>query len=309
MANSVALPWRVLLAALHILPHRLLSASAGWASRRVLPGALQARMNRAFARHFLIDAGEAERPPEAYPTLSALFSRRLRDGARSWEGGAGSVASPADGILQGFGPLTEGTALQAKGLSYAVAELLGDEAEAKRFQSGAFLTVYLSPSHYHRVHGPCSARLRRARRIRGRLFPVNPGTAGRLPDLYVGNERVVALLESEGAHLAVVAVGALNVGSIRADFDPALNALARGAGVQSYRPPISLEAGAPLMTFRLGSTVVLLVSPKDGYTPRFRRGLGQGMELRAGAPVLELSPRVPPPANAPARPPLESGIP
>ena len=298
----------MLFVALRILPHRLLSASAGWASRRAFPGALQARVNRAFVRHFSIDAGESDRPPEAYPTLSALFSRRLREGVRSWKGRAGWVDSPADGILQGFGSLSEGTALQAKGLSYAVAELLGDEAEAGRYRSGAFLTIYLSPSHYHRVHGPCAARLRRARRIRGRLFPVSPGVAARLPRLFVGNERVVVLLETERAHVAVVAVGALNVGSIRAEFDPTLNPPARGAGegARSYDPPISLEAGAPLLTFRLGSTVIVLVSPKDGFTPVLRRGLDEGVELRAGNPVVELSSSGRPPANAPAP---EPGIP
>ncbi len=290
----------MLLAVLGVLPHHLLSLIVGWASRRPLPGALQARVNRAFARRFSIEVGEAEKAPEAYPTLSALFSRRLRQEARGWTGRAGWVASPVDGTLQGFGPLAEGTALQAKGLSYPVAELLGDDAEAEHYRCGAFLTLYLSPRHYHRVHGPCPAWVRHARRVRGRLFPVSPKIAARLPRIYVGNERLVVLLETEGAHVAVVAVGALNVGSIRAEFDPTLNSLARGAGggTRRYDPPIPLAAGAPLMTFHLGSTVVVLVSPKDGSTPVFRGGLREGLELRVGNPVVELPSPGPPPVEA-----------
>ena len=275
---------------LRVVPLRLVSALVGWAARRPLPGPVQAWLNRAFARRFSIDVTESEEPPEAYPTLSALFSRRLREGARTWNGRPGRFASPADGILQEFGLLAGGRALQAKGVPYSVADLLGDAARAELHRTGAFLTVYLSPRHYHRVHGPCAARLRAARRIRGRHLPVRPEIAARASRLYVGNERLAVFLETGAAHLAVVAVGALNVGSIRADFDPALDARARGragAGTRRYDPPLELNAGDPLMTFRLGSTVVVLVSPSDGSEPVFREGLARGMELRAGEPVLE----------------------
>lgn len=281
-------------AVFRFVPLRLFSGLVGWVARRPFPGPVQARVNRAFARRISIDTSESEKPPEAYPTLSALFSRRLRDGARKWSGRPGRVGSPADGILREFGPLAGGMALQAKGIAYSVAELLGDPEEAGHHRTGAFLTVYLGPRHYHRVHGPCPARLRAARRIGGRRLPVRPETAARTPRLYVGNERLAVFLETGAAHLAVVAVGALNVGSIRADFDAALDARARGGageGTLRYDPPLELAAGDPLMTFRLGSTVVLLVSPKDGSTPAFREGLARGTELRAGEPVVELRPR------------------
>ena len=282
---------RALRSLLPVVPLRLVSGLVGWVARRPLPGPVQARVNHAFARRVSIDVSESEDPPEAYPTLSALFSRRLREGAREWNGRPGRFASPADGILQEFGPLAAGRALQAKGLPYSVADLLGDAAQAHHHRTGAFLTVYLSPRHYHRVHGPCSARLRAARRIRGQLLPVRPEIAARASRLYVGNERLAVFLETGGANLAVVAVGALNVGSIRADFDPAVDARARrGARERTlcYDPPLELNAGDPLMTFLLGSTVVVLVSPRDGSTPVFRKGLATGMELRAGEPVLEL---------------------
>ena len=276
---------------LRLVPLRVVSGLVGWAARRPLPGPVQARLNRAFARRFSIDLGESEEPPEAYPTLSALFSRRLREGARKWDGRPDRLASPADGILQEFGALAGGRALQAKGLPYSVADLLGDAARARHHRTGAFLTVYLSPRHYHRVHGPCAARIRAARRIRGRRLPVRPEIAAWASRLYVGNERLAVFLETGSARLAVVAVGALNVGGIRPDFDPTLDARApgrAGEGALHYDPPLEIKAGDPLLTFRLGSTVVVLVSPGDGSTPVFRKDLARGMELRAGEPVLEL---------------------
>ena len=297
--------WRVLLPVIRVLPQRLLSKGWGWFARRELPQGLQAPVNRGFARLFRVDLSEAEQPPEAYSSLSAFFVRRLREGVRKWPNDDRALGSPADGVLGRSGALTEGVALQAKGISYDVGELLGDPRDALSFQSGFFLTIYLSPRHYHRVHAPCAARFRRARAIRGRLLPVHPATVVRVPRLFVGNERLVALMETDTTELAVVAVGAFNVGSISPDFDPEWGETAargpaketrtrgitnrgRGSdpGERSYDPPLSLSRGDPLMAFHLGSTVILLVSPKEGSSVSLHPDLQEGTEIRVGFPLL-----------------------
>ena len=72
-------------------------------------------------------------------------------------------------------------------------------------------------------------------------------------------------------HLAVVAVGAYNVGRISAAFDSAWNAppgrsewVTNRRGLQSaakaYDPPVVVTQGDEIMTFHLGSTVVLVVN-------------------------------------------------
>lgn len=286
----------MLLFFIRIFPQRLLSRGWGWLARRELPPVLQVRINRGFARVFTVDVSEAERRPEEYRSLSAFFVRRLRKGVRDWPPDHRVLASPADGVLGCVGPLAQGMALQAKGISYNVSELLGSAGEASGFRSGLFLTIYLSPRHYHRVHAPCAARLHTARVVPGRLLPVNPTAVGLVPGLFPGNERLVTLMEANGVDLAVVAVGAYNVGCISADFDPnwdsgalpgvtnrsqSLDSLAR-----FYDPPLVLEAGDALMAFHLGSTVILLVSPRDGSLLTLHPALREGSEVRLGNPLL-----------------------
>ena len=43
-----------------------------------------------------------------------------------------------------------------KGSEYDVGALLGDPADAARFEGGWYCIVYLSPRDYHRVHAPVS---------------------------------------------------------------------------------------------------------------------------------------------------------
>lgn len=285
-----------LLPFIRIFPQRLLSRGWGWLASRELPSGLQARINRGFARLFAVELSEAERPPEEYPSLSAFFVRRLRAGVRDWPSDPRILASPADGVLGRVGPLAQGVALQAKGISYDVSELLGNAQEASTFRSGLFLTIYLSPRHYHRVHAPCTARLHTARVVPGRLLPVNPAAVRLVPGLFPGNERLVTLMEANGVDLAVVAVGAYNVGCISADFDPNWGSGAipgvtnRGRSLDSlsrfYDPPLALEPGDALMAFHLGSTVIVLVSPREGLPLRLHPTLREGSEVRLGNPLL-----------------------
>ncbi len=297
--------WRALLPLLRILPQRLLSRFWGRVSRLQFPSIIQSRINCGFATVFHVDLTEAESPPEDYPSLSAFFVRRHREGVRDWPGDRRVLASPADGVLGTFGQLDQGTALQAKGISYRVRDLLDDDTEAEPFRSGLFLTIYLSPRHYHRVHAPCAAGLHASRVVPGRLLPVNPSALRLLPGLLSANERMVTLLQADLVDLAVVAVGAYNVGSISSDFDPDRDAgvyqgvtnlrTPREPATQFYDPPLSLEPGDPLMTFHLGSTVILLVSPRDGSVLTLHPSLQSGSEIRIGTPLLGARILRPPP--------------
>src|SRR5690606_15802173 len=88
-------------------------------------------------------------PARGVRLANAFFVRRLKPGARVWPSDPATVASPVDGIIGQFGLLAEGRMLQAKGQWYTAAELLADEAEAGRYRDGAYVTIYLSPRHYH----------------------------------------------------------------------------------------------------------------------------------------------------------------
>src|SRR5690606_3308075 len=101
------------------------------------------------ARTLGMDLTEAERPLEEYASVNDLFVRRLRPGARSWPDDPTVATSPVDGVVGRLGTIHRGLLVQAKGRWYSVARLIEDPDEADRFEGGTYLTIYLSPRHYH----------------------------------------------------------------------------------------------------------------------------------------------------------------
>lgn len=282
--------WRTLLAMLTRLPQRALSRGFGGIADITLPVRLREPILGAFARTVRIDVSEAERPLGDYASLNEFFVRSLRPGLRAWPSDRRIIASPVDGIIGRFGIVSRGRAIQAKGLDYSIGDLLVDEAEAERYDGGAFLTIYLSPRHYHRIHTPCGGLIRRAIYAPGTLLPVNAPAVMHVPGLFVRNERLVCYVDGEPGRVAVVAVGAYNVGRISAVFDP----LWAGPGAGSvtnrrtsaplerlYEPPKPVGTGDEIMAFHLGSTVVMLLEPGVSLDPE----LLAGQEVRVGEPV------------------------
>ena len=60
--------------------------------------------------------------------------------------------------------------------------------------------------------------------VPGALLPVNVPAVAHVPDLFARNERLVCYVDGPLGRVAVIAVGAYNVGRISAAFDPAWNA-------------------------------------------------------------------------------------
>src|SRR5690606_31741768 len=158
----------------------------------------------------------------------AFFTRALPAGARPLEGDGNVLVSPCDGAWGASGRIEEGTVCQVKGRPYRIDALLGDAALARDFEGGWYATFYLSPRDYHRFHVPAAGRTPRRLYCPGALWPVNRIGLEGADALFARNERITALLEVDGPiseppvsrTLALVAVGATMVGSVRLTFDP-----------------------------------------------------------------------------------------
>jgi phosphatidylserine decarboxylase len=246
------------------------------------------------ARALGMDLSEARDPIGTYGSLDELFVRHLCADARSWPVERGVAGSPVDGIIGAAGRVESGDLVQAKGRTYTVAQLLDDPDQAMRFEAGTYLTLYLAPRHYHRIHAPVAGMIGWARHVPGRLLPVNRPAVARIDRLFPRNERLVVVIEPRpgaaevGAAealdgevwrpapcaVAVVAVGAFNVGRITADFDERLVTNRRGAraATREYDPPLAVDRGDALMAFHLGSTVVLLFERPVELAPALERG-------------------------------------
>lgn len=293
--TRVSAPWRATLALLDRLPQGLLSRMAGALADIPVPTPLRRPLLGTFARTVGIDLDEAARPLSEYRSVNDLFVRRLRADARPFPASADHFASPVDGVVGQVGRVAEGRALQAKGRDYAVADMLLDPERAAAWEQGSFLTIYLSPRHYHRIHTPMPGRIVEARHLPGRLFPVNRPAVAAVDELFVVNERLVVHLETAAGPVAVVAVGAYNVGRISTTFDPAWSGAAgtsvtnRGSPpppVRRYEGGIEVAAGEEIMAFHLGSTVVLLLPPSLSIAPE----VVEGIEVKAGQPLAVAAP-------------------
>jgi phosphatidylserine decarboxylase len=286
----VPMRWRLAIGLLTRLPAGALSRVAGRIADVTIPTPFRPAVLGAFARAIGADLAEAELPLGGYPTVDAFFTRRLRPGARPIAEDPGVVVSPVDALVGELGVLEDGRLLQVKGMSYSAASLLGEAAWAERFEGGPFVTLYLTPRHYHRIHAPSAGHVAAARHIPGALLPVNPPAVALVPELFPRNERVVCILEGHAAAIAVVAVGATNVGRISTAFDPEWNEPGGGvsnrrgavATARSYAPPRSVAAGEELMAFHLGSTVVMLLEPGSA---RLLDRITPGLEVRYGEAI------------------------
>jgi phosphatidylserine decarboxylase len=280
--------WRATLALLERLPQAALSRSFGRLADLRIPRPLRRIVLSRFARATGIDVAEAERPIAEYTSLNDFFVRRLRAGVRVWPHDPATAASPADGITGQHGTITGGRLIQAKGRDYTVADLLVDEAEARRFEGGTFLTIYLSPRHYHRLHAPCDGTIPFARYVPGALLPVNAAAVVHIAALFPRNERVICAIDAPIGRCVLVAIGAYNVGRISTAFDVAwaghgraVSNRGRPAETRHYHPPLPVVQGEEIMAFHLGSTIVLLFEPGPCLTaPQ------PGTEIRLGTVIL-----------------------
>jgi phosphatidylserine decarboxylase len=284
---------RAMLRVLARLPQGVLSRAFGRVADVPLPRTLRGPILGAFARAVGADPAEAELPIAEYPSLNRFFTRRLRPGARAWPGDPRVAACPVDGAAGQMGDIRRGRLIQAKGRDYSLAELLDDGDEWRRFDGGRFLTVYLSPKDYHRIHSPCDGAIPRARHVPGALLPVNVPAVAHVPSLFARNERLLCYIDGPLGRVALVAVGAYNVGRISAAFDPEWNAppgksewVTNRGGVapatKTYDPPVPVEQGDEVMTFHLGSTIVLVFEPgrvalDASLTPGGKVRLGQAV--------------------------------
>jgi len=268
---------------LRYVPKNHLSRTIGRFVHARLPQPIARRLVRWFADLYEIDVDAAGKPLHEYPSIGHFFTRDLREGLRPIEG---DLVSPVDGTLRGFGPVTDGRLEQIKGKSYTVAKFLGDEAAAPRYEQGAYFNLYLSPQDYHHVHSPVSGSIIRSVHIPGKLWPVNDWSLANVDELFSINERVITYVDSPLGLVAVVMVGATNVGKISVVYDSFIsNAAGSDRTVtRSYEPPVPIQAGDRLGTFHMGSSVVLLLEP--GRIDLSRVRLQAGKKVQYGAAVL-----------------------
>ena len=195
-----------------------------------------------------------EPDPTKYATFNDFFAREIREAARPIAEPENErvISSPADCRLTAFPTVDLATKYWIKGFGFSLAALLGSEDLARRFEGGSINIARLAPQDYHRWHAPTSGRIESIDEIPGAYYTVNPqaiNEEGTL-DVFCENRRSVMILKraGTGSPVAVVAVGAMLVGSIK--YNP---------GVEVGR---DVRRGQCLGSFRYGGSTVIVLYPK-----------------------------------------------
>lgn len=270
-----------------LLPKNAASRLFGAFTRLRIP-VLSKVARTAFAKYYRLNMDEAEFPLSHYRNIGELFIRRLKPGMRPVANA--EIVSPVDGVLSQTGTFDDGRQelIQAKGKTYSLCSLLRNDELARKFEGGAFATIYLAPFNYHRIHSPVKGELVDASYCPGTLWPVNVGSVERVEGLFCINERLTSRIRLEdGSEILVVKVGATNVGRIGVAYSDDLltNAgiLPRSGRRLDWMPNkiFNFEKGAELGRFEMGSTVILVVDKniRARYPELFKSRVGQAVKV------------------------------
>jgi phosphatidylserine decarboxylase len=268
------------------IPRNLLTRAMGWFSKLRQP--LLARASIALWRLFT-DLDLSDAAQTRFASLHDCFTRQLRPGARQVDAAPDVLTSPSDGIVGECGTVVAGRLFQAKGMPYALADLLGSAADAEAFAGGCYVTLRLTSAMYHRFHAPHDMTIARVHYMSGDTWNVNPIALKRVERLFCRNERAAlfARLAAGGQTIALVPVAAVLVASIRLHCANVLLHL-------RYRGPNRIDCDAPVRKgqelgwFEHGSTIIVLCPSGfalcEGVVPGAAVRMGQALLRMASAP-------------------------
>lgn len=264
-----------------VLPRRRVSRALGRAADRRWSAPVGRTVVALYSRIYDVALDDCE-PRSGFRSFDEFFTRGLRAGARPVSSEPNVVVSPCDGRVADIGRVDERSRFHVKGGEYRVDELVGDADDARRYVGGLGAVLYLSPRDYHRVHMPARGAVTAVRSLPGDYLPVNDTGRRYFPGLFARNRRVAFVLDTPAelglGRITLVMVSAMIVGRITMCGDAAWDV---PLGTRAFAGAPTLDRGAELATFHLGSTVVLFLEPAASG----RALVGEG-PIRMGAALV-----------------------
>ena len=199
-----------------------------------------------------------------FPTYNSFFTRKLKKEARPIEKSKLSIVSPVDGIIIDHGFIENDMLIQAKKHYYSVEDLLGEKVAKKSNSKQYFITIYLAPTDYHRIHCPYEGYISSTKHMGNLLFSVNTKAQENIPNLYIKNERTVMKVKSNLISYSLVSVGASIVGSIVPFWSNDASKSRKDLITEWNKGPEEkmkeVLKGQEIAHFKMGSTVILILN-------------------------------------------------
>jgi len=200
-----------------------------------------------YAKIYQINQEEMLHDINKYENLHEFFTRKLKPGVRRFVNDPKVITCPVDGVLEDYGIVEADKIITVKGKQYSILEMIGDEKRIKKYIGGKFLILYLSPSHYHRIHSPIDGDVITQYVLGTKSYPVNRYGLKYGKSPLSKNYRVITELKAQSSHLLFVKVGAMFINSIEC--------------IATHH---NWRKGEEVAYFSFGSTVVLLFE-KDTF--------------------------------------------
>jgi phosphatidylserine decarboxylase len=271
-----------------VIPKAFLSRIFGFLFRLHVHKRILYPILEKYCNAYNVNTDEMEMPPEGFRSVDSFFTRRLKKGIHVIDQDSLAVISPVDARVDQFGEITGTRILQAKNIDYLVSELIPAHIH-HAFLDGMFITLYLSPSDYHRIHSPLNAFINGGLHVPGKLFPVMQYMVNGINGLFSKNERFITYLAAENGVCAVCKIGAMNVGRISVSYSNIItnkSFFRRKREIlfpKEFRPHI--HKGDELGIFHLGSTVILLFQKDMVILEKLR----EGQKVRMGQRIATIN--------------------
>ena len=166
--------------------------------------------------------------PSGWLTFNQFFARQVRPGKRAIDrpGDDRVVVSPADSAYQGQWPITSGSTITAKGLTWSVIDLLDGSPYQTKFRGGVFTHSFLNVNDYHWFHVPVGGVVKEVRKIPGKVtmdvVEKPDGSLGIVDGTgyQFSQDRGLIVIDSPVGLVAVLPIGMAQVSSVNLIAEP-----------------------------------------------------------------------------------------
>lgn len=268
----------LIISLLSIIPKKPVAQFMGFSARLELPSFIQKLLIRYFVWKYDVNIEECQGSIDSFASLADFFIRPLREGRRIIDRNTENIVSPVDGRVHAFGRVEKGVFFQSDTQHGSVAELLGEPENSPKIQpykNGHFITIYLSPQDYHRVHSHEDGVVEQIQYLAGALWPVFPVATQNIPHLFDRNERLVFHMQHPTYHSALAMIGAFGVGRMTTEFVKITTNT--GGSSEKFSLSHTIARGEEVGRFELGSTVILVFP--ENISLDWKIDVGQKVQL------------------------------
>lgn len=163
-----------------------------------------------------INTEELKKHISEFRTLNELFTRELKEEARSFQQDKNILSSSAEGRVTAYQTIDKDNVLQVKGMSFTLEELLGSKELANEYHEGTYVLTRLAPEDYHWMHYEDDGIVNNTHIVQKgtSYFPVSRMALKKKVALYCQNKRQSTEFVSENfGDVIIIRVAAFNVGS------------------------------------------------------------------------------------------------